>query len=170
VLSQGSGYEIDGYDSVIPAQAGIQERTERVSAARTDSCLLEIDKRGACCPKRVCEIDSYNSVIPAKAGIQEPSTVKCYCVYILASKKNGTLYIGVTGALRRRVDQHKSSEVPGFTKRYGVNRLVHYEVFENVWDALNREKRLKKWNREWKIKLIEQDNPGWRDLYEDLIR
>jgi len=96
--------------------------------------------------------------------------MKCYCVYILASKKNGTLYIGVTGGLRRRVDQHKSSEVPGFTKRYGVNRLVHYEVFENVWDALTREKRLKKWNREWKIKLIEQDNPEWRDLYEDLIR
>ena len=80
------------------------------------------------------------------------------------------MYIGVTGSLRRRMGQHKSSEVPGFTKRYGVNRLVHYEVSERVWDALNREKRLKKWNREWKIRLIEETNPEWRDLYEDLIR
>jgi len=96
--------------------------------------------------------------------------VKCYCVYILASKKNGTLYIGVTGSLTRRVYQHKKGQVPGFTKQYGVDRLVHYGVFHDVWDAITREKCLKKWNREWKIKLIEQDNPAWRDLYGDLVR
>ena len=73
-------------------------------------------------------------------------------------------------AFSSRVYQHKSGEVPGFTKRYGVYRLVHYEVFRNVWDAITREKRLKKGNREWKIKLIEQSNPEWRDLYGDLIR
>jgi putative endonuclease len=111
-----------------------------------------------------------DAVLPAQAGIQEPSTMKCYCVYILANKKNGTLYIGVTGSLMRRVYQHKNGEIPGFTKRYGVNKLVYYEVFHNIWDAITREKRLKKWNREWKIKLIEQKNPEWRDLYDDLIR
>jgi len=96
--------------------------------------------------------------------------MKCYYVYILASKRNGTLYIGVTGSLVRRVALHKSGEVAGFTRRYGVKRLVHVEIFHDVYDAIAREKRLKKWNRQWKIDLIEQDNPEWRDLCPELIR
>ena len=96
--------------------------------------------------------------------------MKCYCVYILASKRNGTLYIDVTSSLMRRVQQHKNGEVPGFTKRYGVNRLVYVEIFHNVYDAITCEKRFKKWKREWKINLIEQRNPEWRDLYPELVR
>jgi putative endonuclease len=95
--------------------------------------------------------------------------MKCYCVYILASRRNGTLYVGVTGGLMRRVELHKSGEVPGFTQRYGVKRLVHVETFQDVYAAIRREKQLKKWKRAWKIKLIEQDNPEWRDLYPDFI-
>jgi len=103
-------------------------------------------------------------------GVPEVAEMRSYYVYILASKKNGTLYIGVTGGLMRRVELHKSGEVPGFTQRYGVNRLVHVEVFHNVYNAITREKRLKKWKRQWKIELIERDNPEWRDLYPELIR
>jgi putative endonuclease len=94
--------------------------------------------------------------------------VKSYYVYILASRKNGTLYIGVTNSLVRRVHEHKCGEVPGFTKRYGVDRLVYYETFANVYDALTAEKRLKVWKRQWKIELIEECNPEWRDLYDIL--
>jgi len=90
------------------------------------------------------------------------------CVYILASKKNGTLYIGVTSDLRKRVWEHQNQLVDGFTKKYKVNRLVYYEVHDNPRSAIEREKRLKKWRREWKIKLIEKQNPGWDDLYNDL--
>jgi len=96
--------------------------------------------------------------------------MKCYYVYILASKKNGTLYIGFSGGLMRRVQLHKSGAVPGFTQRYGVKRLVHVETFRDVYDAITREKQLKKWKRQWKIQLIERDNPQWRDLYPELIR
>jgi putative endonuclease len=81
-----------------------------------------------------------------------------YFVYILASRRNGTLYVGMTGNLIERVWQHKGGVIPGFTKIYGVKLLVHYEVFEIVWDAIHREKRLKKWKREWKINLIQQTN------------
>ncbi len=93
--------------------------------------------------------------------------MKWYYVYILASKKNGTLYIGVTNNLLRRVNEHKSGEVPGFTKRYGVHRLVYFETFCRIGDALTAEKRLKKWNRQWKIRLIEEHNPKWKDLCDD---
>ncbi|HSW02180.1 MAG TPA: GIY-YIG nuclease family protein [Sedimentisphaerales bacterium] len=96
--------------------------------------------------------------------------MKCYYVYILASQKNGTLYIGFSGGLMRRVQLHQSGEVPGFTQRYGVKRLVHVETFRDVYDAIAREKQLKKWKRQWKIQLIERDNPQWRDLYPELIR
>jgi putative endonuclease len=94
--------------------------------------------------------------------------VKCYYVYILASKKNGTLYVGVTNDLLRRVHEHKYAEVPGFAKRYGVDKLVYYETFTKVYDALTAEKRLKAWKRPWKIELIEKDNPEWHDLYDVL--
>ncbi len=87
-----------------------------------------------------------------------------FCVYILASGKHGTLYIGVTGDLVRRTHEHRGKVVPGFTRRYGVDRLVYFEVFEDAERAITREKQLKKWRREWKIQLIEQHNPAWADL------
>jgi putative endonuclease len=91
---------------------------------------------------------------------------KRYFVYILASKRNGTLYIGVTNDLLRRVWEHREEMVDGFTKKYGVKMLVHYEVFESVHDAIHREDRLKKWKRKWKVNLIQRSNLEWDDLYE----
>jgi putative endonuclease len=93
---------------------------------------------------------------------------KVYFVYILASKKNGTLYIGVTNNLKKRVYEHKQGMVEGFTKKYDVKTLVYYEQTNNVHSAIQREKRLKKWNRKWKLQLIEKDNYEWRDLYQYL--
>ena len=87
----------------------------------------------------------------------------------MASGKNGTLYIGMTNNLVRRVAEHKSNAVPGFTQKYGVHHLVYYEQTDDVLPAIAREKQLKKWNRQWKIRLIEQDNPQWRDLYDEII-
>jgi putative endonuclease len=86
-------------------------------------------------------------------------------VYILASKPRGTLYVGVTNDLVRRVYEHKAGIVEGFTKRYGVHRLVYYEVFDDIQNAILREKHIKKWNRAWKIGLIEERNLYWDDLY-----
>jgi len=91
------------------------------------------------------------------------------CVYILASKPNGTLYTGVTSDLVKRIWQHKQNLVEGFTKKYSVHTLVWYEVHEEMHSAIAREKAIKKWNRAWKIEMIEKDNPTWRDLYEDII-
>ena len=88
------------------------------------------------------------------------------CVYILASNSRGTLYVGVTSNLVQRVWQHKSDLVEGFTRRYKVHKLVWYEVHETMESAIVREKALKKWNRAWKVRLIEEGNPGWSDLYE----
>jgi len=92
-----------------------------------------------------------------------------YYVYILASRKNGTLYIGVTNDLVRRAYDHKSNVIQGFTEKYGVHNLVYYESYTDDRDALTREKRLKKWKRQWKINLIETKNPDWIDLYEQII-
>ena len=89
-------------------------------------------------------------------------------VYILASKRNGTLYIGVTGYLKKRVWQHKQGFSEGFTRKYDVKKLVHFEVFENMMNAITREKQLKKWKRNWKLALIEENNPDWIDLYDIL--
>jgi len=91
-----------------------------------------------------------------------------YFVYMVASKKNGTLYIGVTNNLLKRVYEHKNNLVEGFTKRYGIHKLVYYEVYSDIYDAIEREKRMKKWNREWKINLIKKSNPSWEDLYLNL--
>jgi putative endonuclease len=91
-----------------------------------------------------------------------------YYVYILSSKIGGTLYIGVTNDLVRRVFEHKSKFVRGFTKQYDVVRLVYYEQYDNIEFAIQREKRLKKWNRQWKIRLIEERNPNWDDLYAEI--
>jgi len=88
---------------------------------------------------------------------------------MLASKKNGTLYIGVTSDLMKRVWEHKNDLVEGFTKEYGVHRLVYFEMLEDMESAIQREKQLKKWNRDWKIELIEKDNPEWTDLYDLLV-
>jgi len=90
-------------------------------------------------------------------------------IYIMASCKNGTLYIGVTSNLQERVHQHKQGLLDGFTKKYNVKNLVYYEIFGDIGEAITREKQLKKWKREWKIKLIEKDNPGWNDLYNKLF-
>ena len=91
-----------------------------------------------------------------------------YYVYILASQRNGTLYIGVTNDLIRRVYEHKNGLVEGFTKKYNVKNLIYYEATTDVNGALQREKQLKKWNRKWKLDLIESENPNWKDLSEDL--
>ena len=91
-----------------------------------------------------------------------------YYVYLLARRRCGTLYLGVTNDLVRRVWEHKTKAQSGFTARYGVDRLVWYEVYERMDEAITREKSLKKWHRAWKIRLIEEMNPEWRDLYETL--
>ncbi|MEQ1509387.1 MAG: GIY-YIG nuclease family protein [Sphingopyxis sp.] len=91
-----------------------------------------------------------------------------YYVYILASRRNGTLYIGVTGDLASRCWQHRNGEIKGFTKRYGVHQLVHMEPFADVRDAIAREKAMKKWRRAWKQALIEQGNPQWLDLCDQI--
>jgi putative endonuclease len=133
------------------------------------------------------------SVIPAQAGIQRlastgffrilqchsraggnPETLnnrnmKKYYIYILASIRNGTLYIGMTNDLTRRVYEHKQGLIKGFTKTYQVHNLLYFEEFSEVTDAIVREKRVKKWERKWKIRLIETMNPEWKDLYEGLF-
>lgn len=86
-------------------------------------------------------------------------------VYILASRHHGTLYVGVTSDLVKRVWEHKNNVVEGFTKKYGVHDLVYFEVHADMTQAIQREKRIKKWNRAWKIELIEQGNPDWHDLW-----
>ncbi|MBN2283005.1 MAG: GIY-YIG nuclease family protein [Deltaproteobacteria bacterium] len=95
--------------------------------------------------------------------------MKQYYVYILASKRNGTLYIGVTSDIIKRVYEHKNCLVDGFTAKYNVNVLVYYEIHEDVTAAITREKQLKKWRRAWKVSLIEKENPAWGDLYYDLL-
>ena len=90
-------------------------------------------------------------------------------VYILASKRNGTLYIGVTSDLQKRVWQHKNNALEGFTKRYGVHNLVYYELYGDMLTAVSREKQMKKWNRAWKLELIEKHNPDWNDLWNDIV-
>jgi len=95
--------------------------------------------------------------------------MKQYFVYILASKKNGTLYIGVTNNLLKRVYEHKNDLMGGFTQKYYIHNLVYYEVYSDIIDAITREKRIKKWKRQWKIDLIEKSNPQWRDLYSDIM-
>ncbi len=86
------------------------------------------------------------------------------CVYILASKAYGTIYIGVTSDLITRLHQHRTDAVSGFTSQHGVHRLVRYELFDEMGSAIAREKQLKRWHRQWKINLIESDNPDWHDL------
>jgi putative endonuclease len=91
-----------------------------------------------------------------------------YWVYILASSRNGTLYVGITNDLARRIHEHRAGIADSFTRRYGVHRLVHMEAFGSLMQAREREARLKRWRRAWKIELIERGNPEWRDLYFEL--
>ncbi|ADJ25490.1 Excinuclease ABC C subunit domain protein [Dehalogenimonas lykanthroporepellens BL-DC-9] len=105
--------------------------------------------------------------LPAKAG--NLLAVSEYYVYLMASKPNGTLYIGVTNNLIRRVYEHKNDLADGFTKKYGIHTLVHFEQCNDILAAITREKQMKKWKRVWKIELIEQANPEWRDLYPEIL-
>jgi putative endonuclease len=107
------------------------------------------------------------SVVPAKAGTQV-RMLKQPAVYILASKRNGTLYIGVTSNLAERIWQHKNGFIEGFTKEHKIHLLVYYEFHDNMLTAIAREKQMKKWNRAWKLNLIEEQNPDWRDLSNDI--
>jgi putative endonuclease len=91
------------------------------------------------------------------------------CVYILASKRNGTLYVGVTSNLVKRVYEHRNDLADGFTKKHKVHDLVYFELHEQMSAAITREKQIKKWNRSWKLELIEKNNPEWKDLYESII-
>jgi putative endonuclease len=95
--------------------------------------------------------------------------VKQPCVYLLASRRNGTLYVGVTSDLVKRVWEHKEDLADGFTKRYGVHTLVWYELHDSMEVAIRREKAIKGWKRRWKLELIEKQNPGWRDLYDEVL-
>ncbi len=96
--------------------------------------------------------------------------IKQFYVYILASKQNGTLYVGVTSNLPQRIWQHKNDQVDGFSKKYKVKLLVFYEEHPTAESAITREKQLKKWNRAWKLYLVEKDNPQWEDLYESILQ
>ncbi len=95
--------------------------------------------------------------------------MKHYFVYILASSRNGTLYVGMTSNLIRRIWEHKNAVIKGFTQKYRINRLVYFEETSDVGEALKREKLLKRWKREWKLELIEKQNSDWNDLYEKII-
>ncbi len=95
--------------------------------------------------------------------------MKAPCVYILSSRKHGTLYIGVTSDLIKRTWEHRESVIPGFTKDHNVHKLVYFEQFHDIENAIIREKQLKKWNRDWKIRLIEEKNPEWVDLFTTLV-
>ncbi len=92
-----------------------------------------------------------------------------YYVYIMTNSSRGTLYIGVTSDLPKRTYLHKTKVIEGFSARYGLSKLVYFEKFEDVHDAIKREKQMKKWNRIWKVELIETSNPDWKDLYESVI-
>lgn len=94
--------------------------------------------------------------------------MKRFYVYILANKKGGTLYVGMTSDIVKRTWEHKNAVVEGFTKKYSIKRLVHYEVFDVFEEAAKREKTLKRWRREWKTNLIEVSNPDWNDLYKQI--
>jgi putative endonuclease len=95
---------------------------------------------------------------------------KSFFVYILTNKKNGVLYIGMTNSLIRRIQQHKSKEIEGFSKRYNLTKLVYYQIIDDVRSAITREKQMQAWKRQWKIELIEKENPEWKDLYDKILK
>ncbi len=93
---------------------------------------------------------------------------KQYYVYILTKGRNSTFYVGITSNLQKRIWEHKNKIADGFTKKYNVDQLAYFETFDNPENAIRREKRLKRWNRDWKMKIIEEQNPQWNDLYEEI--
>jgi putative endonuclease len=114
-------------------------------------------------------------VIPGPAEGRNPESITtavamAYYVYLLSSGKHGTLYLGMTRDLVQRVYQHKTKATPGFTSRYGVTRLVWFEIYDDPTSAITREKEIKKWRRDWKVSLIEQENPDWDDLYNSITK
>jgi putative endonuclease len=121
--------------------------------------------------------DSESHTIPVIARLDRatqypqilPMGARSFYVYILASRIGGTLYIGVTNDLVRRIAEHKAKSAEGFTKRYDVDRLVYFECFDGIEQAIHREKRLKKWTRAWKVQLIEGQNHNWDDLYPGIV-
>jgi putative endonuclease len=121
----------------------------------------DCQERRRCAPFGIAEILGP----PDKPGDDELWGVGLSAVYIMASRKHGTLYVGVTSELLNRATQHREGVMDGFTKQYGVKRLVWYEWHDSIEAAIHREKRLKKYKREWKINLIERDNPDWDDLF-----
>ena len=104
----------------------------------------------------------------ASPEFRTPAVAMACYVYLLASKKHGTLYLGVTNDIVRRVHEHRTKSVEGFTKRYNVDKLVWFETYDDIAHAITREKELKKWRRDWKIRLVEEDNPNWTDLYPSI--
>ena len=106
-------------------------------------------------------------LVPAIHAVQHPA-MRGGWVYIMTNHANGELYVGVTANLSRRVYEHREGLIPGFTKRYGLKRLVYYEQYDDIRSAIQREKNLKHWSRAWKVRLILDSNPEWRDLYDDL--
>lgn len=103
-------------------------------------------------------------ILTTLKGMKKPA------VYILTNKERGTLYIGVTSNLIERVHQHRTDSVDGFSKQYKTHRLVYFEQFDDMYEAIKREKQLKKWKRIWKLELIEKSNPGWKDLYDEIVQ
>jgi putative endonuclease len=112
---------------------------------------------------------SFRGAPKARTRNPENGLAVLYYVYLLASHKNGTLYLGVTRDLVRRTYEHKQKIVPGFTKRYGIARLVWFKCYDDPLNAIAREKEIKKWRREWKIELIEKANAEWHDLYPEIV-
>ena len=106
---------------------------------------------------------------PFRRKTESRKSHEYYYVYILASRRNGTLYVGVTNDLIRRVYEHKNNFVAGFTSKYSVHKLVYFEPCEDFESALQREKRIKEWKRRWKLELIEKRNPEWKDLYQEIV-
>jgi putative endonuclease len=121
--------------------------------------------------KRECQIHGTSALRCHSRGSGNPDgwgMRKLFYVYILASKRNGTLYVGVTSDLAKRVWEHKNKLVKGFTEKYGIDMLVYYEVHADAENAITREKQIKKWNRAWKLRLIEEENPQWKDLFDEI--
>lgn len=116
----------------------------------------------------LCHPDARPELVEGKVGIQYNQSVRHYFVYILSSQRNGTLYIGVTNNLLRRVWEHKHQLVEGFTNRYEDHHLVYFEQHENAESVILRERQLKEWRRNWKLELIEKMKPDWKDLYKEL--
>lgn len=144
------GTELKKLLGFVSMDSGLSLR-ERRNDGRRDHTSLHASFRG--------------SRVAAEPGIHNHGSRMAYYVYLLASKKHGTLYLGVTNDLIRRVYEHRTKAAPGFTSRYDIGKLVWFEIYDNAITAVAREKELKKWRRDWKIRLIEENNPNWDDLY-----